>query len=578
MLTIFVLFVGLTLATAVIAYWSDNLGKKLGKKRVSLWGLRPRTTATFLTIASSWLIMVFTLAVLLGLFSPLRQALLRFDEVKAQEQSLRISKDGLEKRVGNLNARLTELTTQSTKAQRQLGTANQQLKQSRQAVKRARDESEQAVAESGKAQKRAAIAAKRADAAARNEKAARAKLGSVRGELRSTKAQRAAAQRQYDAAKTQLDEANSELDKANRAVQLAKAKVETADAQVEQANAELDKVQSQLSLVQTNLRSAQASEKTAQNNAKEAEARAKVAQTKAFESGNAEMTARGEVFRAQAQVEQAQDQLQQLQVQAQNLEEQNRVLLARNTEIVKEANDIYLSDVRVPVDRTIVARSFEPGASVSVARDELRALFERAATRIVPGLLPGARLQLLPLLGGDADDPVALAPDRIYTRLAALISLNQNPISVRLVAARNHRAGDKVLDARFVIVPIRRALDADSELASVVLDGRAGDDQIFSNLLKLADAGRRVAEQSGVQPPLSPEAPDFYAPGSNVQIFRTLRALSAINGPARVSILTQQPTSTADQLRVRFDIEALAPTTSDAASVTPAPGDGAPAT
>ena len=100
MLTIFVLFVGLTLATAVIAYWSDNLGKKLGKKRVSLWGLRPRTTATVLTITSSWLIMVFTLGVLLTIFPLLRQSLLDYQNVKNETLTLQASKDGLNAQVG----------------------------------------------------------------------------------------------------------------------------------------------------------------------------------------------------------------------------------------------------------------------------------------------------------------------------------------------------------------------------------------------------------------------------------------------------------------------------------------------
>ncbi len=54
------LLVGLMIATAVIAYWSDNLGKKLGKKRVSLLGLRPKQTATLITIASSLVIMLVT--------------------------------------------------------------------------------------------------------------------------------------------------------------------------------------------------------------------------------------------------------------------------------------------------------------------------------------------------------------------------------------------------------------------------------------------------------------------------------------------------------------------------------------
>src|ERR1017187_2561151 len=62
MLTPLYLLFGLTAATCVIAYWADNLGKKLGKKRISLFNLRPRQTATLISMASSVGIMILTLA------------------------------------------------------------------------------------------------------------------------------------------------------------------------------------------------------------------------------------------------------------------------------------------------------------------------------------------------------------------------------------------------------------------------------------------------------------------------------------------------------------------------------------
>ena len=98
MKTPLILFVGLTVATCVIAYWSDNLGKKLGKKRISLCGLRPRQTATILSMASSWLIMVLTLIVLVTVSSDLRRALLYYDSIQAQNKSLRMQSAALTQR------------------------------------------------------------------------------------------------------------------------------------------------------------------------------------------------------------------------------------------------------------------------------------------------------------------------------------------------------------------------------------------------------------------------------------------------------------------------------------------------
>src|ERR1017187_7509420 len=88
MLTPLYLLFGLTAATCVIAYWADNLGKKLGKKRISLFSLRPRQTATLMSMASSVGIMILTLAVLLGFNSSLRRALFSYDFISAQNRSL----------------------------------------------------------------------------------------------------------------------------------------------------------------------------------------------------------------------------------------------------------------------------------------------------------------------------------------------------------------------------------------------------------------------------------------------------------------------------------------------------------
>src|SRR4028119_129786 len=113
MLTPFILVLGLMVATGVIAYWSDNLGKKLGKKRVSLLGLRPKQTATLITIASSLLIMLFTLGVMLATYRPLRHALLRFDSVRAANERLVEQNKILQADLGSLEEREKRLVNRS---------------------------------------------------------------------------------------------------------------------------------------------------------------------------------------------------------------------------------------------------------------------------------------------------------------------------------------------------------------------------------------------------------------------------------------------------------------------------------
>ena len=551
MLTILVLLVGLTLATAVIAYWSDNLGKKLGKKRVSLWGMRPRTTATFLTIASSWLIMIFTLGVMLTLFPLLRQALLHYDEVKANESKLSKSATQLTGQVGGLNQQLATLTDQTTALKQRVQTASydlaevgKKLKLSSQAAARARQARDDAKKAATQAQKSAAAAIKRQRAAAQREQAARANLGKVRAQLGVTQTQRAAAERQLNAAQADLKKANAAVKSADLRVKSATERVKIANGQVEKAETQLANVQTDLREVQGDLRVARTNEKTADANAKLAEARAEKARVAAISAGAKVVEAETKVATLTAQSEQLQSDNDELVRINKNLSDDNKRV--RSTAII-----FSQSDVLVPVDSTLVEHSFERLTSAFDVRRELRAMFERSAQQIVPALLPNAELKFAELRDGER----LLTTDEIYDNLVNFIANNPSALSVRLVAARNHLAGEDKLESQFLVVPIRPAFPDDFELARVDLSGRSNEGPLFSALLDLVDEGTAVAKSKGVKPPLSPDVPNFYVPGSREQIFDTLRDIKAINGPARVRIITAKPISTADQLSVKFEVE-----------------------
>ncbi|MBQ7317633.1 MAG: DUF3084 domain-containing protein, partial [Phascolarctobacterium sp.] len=45
----------------LIAYMADNMGSKIGKKRMSVFGLRPKHTSILLTVLSGMMISVLTI-------------------------------------------------------------------------------------------------------------------------------------------------------------------------------------------------------------------------------------------------------------------------------------------------------------------------------------------------------------------------------------------------------------------------------------------------------------------------------------------------------------------------------------
>src|SRR5579883_2845076 len=77
MLTVVFATLVLMFAGGVIAYLGDTWGYKLGKKRLTLFGLRPRVTANLLTVVFGVLIALLTFGVLISVNAGFRVALLR---------------------------------------------------------------------------------------------------------------------------------------------------------------------------------------------------------------------------------------------------------------------------------------------------------------------------------------------------------------------------------------------------------------------------------------------------------------------------------------------------------------------
>jgi uncharacterized protein (DUF3084 family) len=103
----------LLLLSAVVAYIADKLGKKAGKKRLSIFGLRPKHTAIFMSVSSGILIAAITIVVMLSLSQNARVALFGLQNLKEEISTLSKEKDNLIKEKNSLlaeyNKSLSEL-------------------------------------------------------------------------------------------------------------------------------------------------------------------------------------------------------------------------------------------------------------------------------------------------------------------------------------------------------------------------------------------------------------------------------------------------------------------------------------
>ena len=98
----FVIIGAVVVLSGLIAYIGDRIGMKMGKRRVSLFGLRPRYSSIIITIVTGILIAVLSVTILLAVYSELRQALFNINDVLTRLEYLN---EELENRDQELAAR-----------------------------------------------------------------------------------------------------------------------------------------------------------------------------------------------------------------------------------------------------------------------------------------------------------------------------------------------------------------------------------------------------------------------------------------------------------------------------------------
>lgn len=130
------------LAGALVAYVADNLGRYLGKKRLSIFGLRPRHTGTLITTAAGFVIPLLTTVLLAASSQELRTILREGTNLISQrdqaEANLNAAKTNLtkvEKNLSSTQSMLAGTTKKVTEAERQAKTAVTQKQQAEAALK-----------------------------------------------------------------------------------------------------------------------------------------------------------------------------------------------------------------------------------------------------------------------------------------------------------------------------------------------------------------------------------------------------------------------------------------------------------
>ena len=92
----------LAIMGGIIAYLGDKIGSRVGKRKIKLFGLRPKYTSILVTILTGISIAAVTLGVMSVLSENVRIALFGMRQLRMQNEALETQRDQLLKQAGDL--------------------------------------------------------------------------------------------------------------------------------------------------------------------------------------------------------------------------------------------------------------------------------------------------------------------------------------------------------------------------------------------------------------------------------------------------------------------------------------------
>src|SRR4028119_1102799 len=124
----YILIVAILVLGGVIAASGDRIGTKVGKARLTLFNLRPRQTATLVTIVTGSLIATLTLGILLAADKRLRTGLFDLKKIEKKLSSTRNDLVQAVEQKNQVQSELVKAKSEQADAQKLLDSINKSLK------------------------------------------------------------------------------------------------------------------------------------------------------------------------------------------------------------------------------------------------------------------------------------------------------------------------------------------------------------------------------------------------------------------------------------------------------------------
>jgi len=492
-----------------IAFVADIVGKKLGKKRLSIGGLRPRHTAAVGTILVGVLITTVTIAVVLITSAPVRQALLEGAKIRRdlEEDQQKLTK--LEGQVNDRSTQNSKLTSQNGILSKTIGDKTKELALRQKELK--------------DAQTRLA--------------ALRIKIVSLQSKiftLKSDVSKKILALHESD---RKLNLANGSLSRVQanlRKVQHDLSTNKVSLTRVEKDNQDIERKNAELVTANDELQKAQ---KSLQQNIDSLQKAKEVVQS--------------DLAKSQSDLAEVSGQL----------SDEKRKLASTQVELQKAESDFeqmhFISSVSrsqpmiFKVGEEVVRSTVPPGLSVSAARGALTNLIRRAQAE---AHRRGALRHIYPEAAiVEHDDPQTnqtITPEMIEQNIVKQIAGTPTRKVLIATSSLNAFRGESV-SLEIVVMPDPLVYINGQKVAETVIDGSRGDIFIFDQLTTFLQTGVKTrAQKDGMIPVAKGDV--AFGSVSQADVFQVIEQLHNANRTIRLEAHASGDIYASDPLKLEF--------------------------
>jgi uncharacterized protein (DUF3084 family) len=501
----------IVLMSGGIAVLADDVGRRLGKKRLHFRGLRPKHVAQLGTFFTGIFVSFLTIAIVAALSSDVRQwieagnlAIVRAKTAESEGATARMALESEQKKVNQLRSMNDVLNGESAHARRQLYVN-----------KRAADE----------------LAKRLADL--------RTRLSSLRA--------------RYDDANRRIAGLNQEVLGRQHALVAVEGRLHSTDAELKSVTEALKQAAATEKQVQAGLRVAvKEKNQTDEDNQRLMVERDHLVQQKtALEKASADATAQyamvtHDLEKANRDLSQTKDEL--AKVESNLAQTTNDDALFHSISAVsRSAPPTYLQGsevVRLPVPA---------GLSFQRAQDEVTTLLRmaRVEAKRKGAASHGSYLEATIVPHLDPETRVMRSPNELETDVVEHIVGAKEPMVLVASSSFNAFRGEPVsIEIHAVANPI--IFRRNSLVAKAEVDGREETDAIIRQLVALGDKVRARAMNEHMIPRLGSE--EMYGAVSSDEVLQLVNQVKATNRAVEVRALADADTRAADPLRLHFSV------------------------